>query len=406
MTVVGGMLRSLKTSLLISSLLLITFSSLSEAQGRVAFEKLTDLDYKGETYYTIRNLSLYECQGWCREEPECQAASFSFVVNPLTPRQETVCLLQNGTAANNPSAQPLKAVSQYYMVKMSIRSDKVCKRPWNFERVPNKNIEGHDKALIFTSTKEACLAACLNEQNFVCRSVEYNYVTLQCRLSDYDRRTPVDDFKPIELVDAPGIDYFENLCLVSDSTCADERSFSTPRVGVPDSKIALHVNVHFYTDKELMANSPAACQRACEIENEFLCRSYLYLGPPNGAQYNCRLYHLDHWTLPDGPSTFLLNDRPLIDNGGRIGTFYENRCKKPSRKRPKSLDDNDDSMLCKRVVTKDRRYITQITCYEKGKEGASQRQAMRMPLFGKQGGGVLSSLFFKNRQARISAWRF
>ena len=40
-------------------------------------------------------------------------------------------------------------------------------------------IEGHDKALIFTSTKEACLAACLNEKNFVCRSAEYNYVTLQ-----------------------------------------------------------------------------------------------------------------------------------------------------------------------------------------------------------------------------------
>jgi len=294
----------------------------------VAFEKLTDLDYKGETYYTIRNLSLYECQGWCREEPECQAASFSFVVNPLTPRQETVCLLQNGTAANNPAAQPLRAVSQYYMVKMSIRSDRVCKRPWNFERVPNKMIDGHDKALIFTSTKEACLAACLNENNFICRSVEYNYVTLQCRLSDYDRRTPVDDFKPLELVDAQGIDYFENLCLDGDGACEDDRTFTTPRIGVPDQKIALHVNVHFYTDKELMANSAAACQRACEIEAEFLCRSYLYLGPPNGAQYNCRLYHLDHWTLPDGPSTFLLNDRPLIDNGGRIGTFYENRCKR------------------------------------------------------------------------------
>ena len=46
-------------------------------------------------------------------------------------------------------------------------ADKVCKRPWNFERVPNKNIEGHDKALIFTSTKEACLAACLNEVTFI-----------------------------------------------------------------------------------------------------------------------------------------------------------------------------------------------------------------------------------------------
>ncbi len=45
-----------------------------------------------------------------------------------------------------------------------------------------------------------------------------------------------------------------------------------------------------------------------------------------GPEYNCRLYHMDHWSLPDGPSAFLLNDRPLIDNGGRIGTFYENRC--------------------------------------------------------------------------------
>jgi len=396
----------LSKRLLSFSLLTLLIASGVRAQGRVAFEKLTDLDFKGETYYTIRNLSLYECQGWCREEPECQAASFSFVVNPLTPRQETVCLLQNGTAANNPAAQPLRAVSQYYMVKMSVRSDKVCKRPWNFERVPNKMIEGHDKALIFTSTKEACLAACLNENNFVCRSVEYNYVTLQCRLSDYDRRTPVDDFKPIELTDAQGIDYFENLCLEAENSCADDRTFSSPRIGVPDQKIALHVNVHFYTDKELMANSAAACERACEIESEFLCRSYLYLGPPGGAGYNCRLYHLDHWTLPDGPSTFLLNDRPLIDNGGRIGTFYENRCKRTSIKRPRKYEEsNDDSMLCKRVVTKDRRYITQITCYEKGnKKGnklsdlssaSTARQAMRMPLFGKSGGGVLSSLFSK-----------
>lgn len=88
---------------------------------------MTDLDYVGETYYTIRNLSLYECQGWCREEPECSAASFSFAVNPNSspPRQETVCLLQNGTQATNPSAKPLRALNQYYMVKMSVRSGKI-----------------------------------------------------------------------------------------------------------------------------------------------------------------------------------------------------------------------------------------------------------------------------------------
>ena len=60
-------------------------------------------------------------QGWCREEVECQAASFSFVANALG-QQETVCLLQNSTQANNPTAKPVRALHQYYMVKMSIRS--------------------------------------------------------------------------------------------------------------------------------------------------------------------------------------------------------------------------------------------------------------------------------------------
>ena len=98
--------------------------------GRTAFEKMTDLDFVGETYYTIRNLSLYECQGWCREEPECNAASFSFAVNPNSspPRQETVCLLQNGTQATNPSAKPLRALNQYYMVKMSVRSGEIFRK--------------------------------------------------------------------------------------------------------------------------------------------------------------------------------------------------------------------------------------------------------------------------------------
>lgn len=36
-------------------------------------------------------------------------------------------------------------------------------RPWAFERIPNKIIRGADNALIYTSTKEACLSACLNE---------------------------------------------------------------------------------------------------------------------------------------------------------------------------------------------------------------------------------------------------
>jgi len=299
-----------------------------ETQARTAFEKMTDVDYQGETYYTIRNLSLYECQGWCREEVECQAASFSFVANSQG-QQETVCLLQNGTQANNPTTKPIRALNQYYMVKMSIRSDQVCKRPWNFERVPNSIIQGHDRALIFTSTKEACLAACLNERNFICRSAEYNYVTLQCRLSDYDRRTLEEqtNLQAVELVEAQGVDYFENLCLTHDNACQKDRSYQIPQFGVPTQKVAAHIKTQFYVDKELMANSVSACNRACTVESEFLCRSFLYLGPPTGSDYNCRLYHMDHQSLPDGINTFLQSNLPVsLSNGNRIGIYYENRC--------------------------------------------------------------------------------
>uniref|UniRef100_A0A0P4WR24 Apple domain-containing protein n=1 Tax=Scylla olivacea TaxID=85551 RepID=A0A0P4WR24_SCYOL len=100
----------------------------SAAAGLTGFEKLTELDYRGSTYYTIRNLSLWECQGWCREEPECAAASFSFVVNPLAPIQETLCLLQNETMASNPTAKPKRAVSLYYMVKLHIDSGEYMER--------------------------------------------------------------------------------------------------------------------------------------------------------------------------------------------------------------------------------------------------------------------------------------
>ena len=76
----------------------------------------------------------------------------------------------------------------------------------------------------------------------------------------------------------------------------------------------------------IQASSEAACQRACQVENEFLCRSYLYKENSAGLEYNCQLYHLDHFSMPDGPSTFLTTDRPLLDDGEPVGKFSENVC--------------------------------------------------------------------------------
>lgn len=343
-------------------LLLALLAGSYAAQARTAFEKLTDYDYRGTTYYSVRNLSLYECQGWCREEAECQAAAFSFVVNPLAPLQDTLCELQNETSAMNPSAQPQKAANMYYMTKLQIRSENVCLRPWSFERVPNKMIRGLDNALIYTSTKEACLAACLNEHRFTCRSVEYNYATLQCHLSDSDRRT-VGQY--IQFVDSPGVDYFENLCLKGKEACKTKRKFGAPRIGVSEDKIAQYAGLHYYTDKELQVQNESACKLSCEIENEFLCRSYLFRGPPLGTAYNCQLFHLDHWTLPDGPNAYLNAERPLIDNGDRIGSYFENLCEKGITEPSTVFNITEEPWIGTRIDEKDQLNCDKTgTCYD------------------------------------------
>lgn len=151
---------------------------------------------------------------------------------------------------------------------------------------------------------------------------------MKCVLSDSDRRT-TGQF--VQLVDSQGTDYFENLCLKPAQGCKNTRVFPNPRVGVSDEKVAQYVGLHYYTDKELQVTSEPACRLACEIESEFLCRSFLYLGQPQGTQYNCRLYHLDHKTLPDGPSTYLNAERPLIDHGEPIGKYFENVCESKFR---------------------------------------------------------------------------
>ncbi|KZS20435.1 Uncharacterized protein APZ42_012806 [Daphnia magna] len=111
--------------------------------------------------------------------------------------------------------------------------------------------------------------------------------------------------------------------------CRGVRQYAVPSVGVAEDRVAQHADVYFYVDKELLASNEAACQRACQVENEFLCRSYLFKETSAGLEYNCQLYHLDHFSLPDGPSTFLTTDRPLLDDGEPIGKFVENICISP-----------------------------------------------------------------------------
>lgn len=65
--------------------------------------------------------------------------------------------------------------------------------------------------MAWRGSRDAVLRLCsCSQHRFECRSVEYNYVTLRCHLSDADRRSTG---QYIQMVEAQGVDYFENLCL-------------------------------------------------------------------------------------------------------------------------------------------------------------------------------------------------
>ena len=40
--------------------------------------------------------------------------------------------------------------------------------------------------------------------------------------------------------------------MIGNGACEKSRRYATPSFGLPEQKVALHVGVHFYIDKELM----------------------------------------------------------------------------------------------------------------------------------------------------------
>lgn len=343
--------------LALAAALLVAARQLAEA--RITFEKMTNRDYSGVTYYSIQNVSLFECLGWCKEESGCSSAVFSFVVNPFAALQETTCQLQNETQARQVAqlrtlgdrgdqltvvAHPQKATNLYFFNKIELPTESVCSRLWAFERFPNRRLRQRDRQPFLVPNKEACLSACMNEQRFVCRSLEYNYIGQQCTLNGYDRRSPLiiqlanqaalgggagGGGASADLVESPGTDYFENACLLGEDICAESRIYDYAKTSglLSPSRVAHFVELNYYPDKEMLVKSQAGCVRACTIEHEFICRSILYRSSFKQGQPNCALYHLDQRTFPDGADTFVSHTmQPLLDSGETSAIYLEAVC--------------------------------------------------------------------------------
>ena len=90
--------------------------------------------------------------------------------------------------------------------------DNMCnsERGWSFERVPDSFLDGHDHSRKESvESRGECARLCLAEEDFDCRSAEYDYGEKTCTLSREDRRTQPEAFKPGA---RQGVDYIENQC--------------------------------------------------------------------------------------------------------------------------------------------------------------------------------------------------
>ena len=116
------------------------------------------------------------------------------------------------------------------------------------------------KTLNFVQSRRDCEEYCLQEREFPCRSALYNDETTECRLSPEDRRTAPGHYYRSRSVK---INYLENQCVRAHSTC--------PYVRTSDAYPT-------YTDvvETQSVDSSEACEKMCNANRHFLCRSYAY----------------------------------------------------------------------------------------------------------------------------------
>lgn len=84
--------------------------------------KGTGIGYGGNSYFTLRNVSLHECQRWCRDETACAGATFNYSPRGDASPPETTCTLHSDE--NAPSSKPRRSKNTFYLAKVHVDSGK------------------------------------------------------------------------------------------------------------------------------------------------------------------------------------------------------------------------------------------------------------------------------------------
>ncbi|XP_035231145.1 uncharacterized protein LOC118203012, partial [Stegodyphus dumicola] len=223
---------------------------------RLIFEKLT-----GYEPFGVTSTLLYrgdsstpgitaECVRRCQALSDCR----SFVLD----HQRFEC----SSVQDPPSIHPADfraAIGKTFFGGLCVPAYLGCSKLWVYERIMDYELQGlRPLDVVRVVSLEQCQQHCLETRKYVCRSANYYHLRRECHVFGDDRTAP-----KAHLVEASRVDFFENQCLVETSFCPYQKSEEDLAMvyvskSLPDTPSTLH------------------CERECNREREFNCRSYTY----------------------------------------------------------------------------------------------------------------------------------
>ncbi|KAF8773607.1 hypothetical protein HNY73_016253 [Argiope bruennichi] len=223
---------------------------------RLIFEKLT-----GYEPFGVTSTLLYrgdsstpgitaECVRRCQALSDCR----SFVLD----HQRFEC----SSVQDPPSIHPADfraSIGKTFFGGLCVPAYVGCSNLWVYERIIDHELQGLTPIdVVRVVSLEQCQQFCLETRKYVCRSANYFHLRRECQIFGDDRNAD-----KAKLVDSSRVDYFENQCLVETSFCPYQKS---------EEDLAM-----IYVTKSLPDTlSTLHCERECNREREFNCRSYTY----------------------------------------------------------------------------------------------------------------------------------
>ncbi|XP_055932443.1 uncharacterized protein LOC129962605 [Argiope bruennichi] len=238
------------------------------------------------SYKNIPGSSLVECTRTCLEDANCH--SFIFLRN----RNETECRLTTNILADSKKRQEpllMPTLGTYYMEKLCLKG--ACDRLFVAESLRGMELDGYNDRIISNSSRLSCLESCLNNKAFVCKSVEFDSKTGECRLSRHDRFDRKSDFRKSL---SASMEYF-------DVTCPYEQ----PSEGSAAEIVPLGNVEHPYSLVEYEGVTAEECGELCVRNVLFPCRSFLSGRLEN--QLYCGLTHINREGLVQNPGSLHLS---------------------------------------------------------------------------------------------------